>query len=263
LPAGISILDGRQAFVFCTIVLIVMCAGTCVRLAKLPSFRQYGPFMGVLNVWMLLNILTLTINTGSRSYFWIYVSATPVLWLLYLLAARNLYLKTFSGYPGISMVGKWTLYAGGIAAIVAAVVSLLFPGTPITASRTLTVVTTVDQCLLCGISLFLLLLLGVMARYPVAIQTNIGVHCVALNAILFTQSFFLIVDQFTAFRYAARVNILAGAASALCCLFWALMLSPNGDKVKRPVRKLPATVETRLLGQLESLNGMLLRTVRK
>jgi hypothetical protein len=264
LPTGSSIFGGQQAFILFTVLLIVFCCAAILRLVFLPSHREYRPFLGVLIFWVFLNFLTLTVDISSRLYFRAYIITTPILWILYLLVARNLYQKIFSRYPGIATAGRWVLYMAGTAVAAVAVYSLFFSHGPLWQGRTLITLGFLDRCLLCGFAFFLLLLVSVISRYPITIQRNIAIHCLVFSSILFFQAVLLVADQWTAFRNTMALNTLSAALSSAFVFAWAWRLNQEGDISTVRIRHgLDPALEGRLLGQLDTLNGILLRAARK
>jgi hypothetical protein len=264
LSAAFSSFNAQQAFLLCTYFVLASCAAAAARLVLLPSARDYQPFLGLLATWAVFCVLTVAVPVTSKLYFRIYEVAAPVSWVLYLFVARNLYQKIFKYYRGIAAVGRWSLYAGLFCVCAAAIGSVVFSQGRFSSSRTFTMITMIDRCLLFGLSLFLLILVSVMSRYPISIQRNIGIHSLLFSLILFSQSISLIGDQWTSFHHTLTWNAITAGFDAICLSAWALLLTREGDTAIVRVRQhLDPALETRLLGELDALNGILLRAVRK
>jgi hypothetical protein len=114
------------------------------------------------------------------------------------------------------------------------------------------------------LAFFLVLLVLVMIRYPISIPQNIAVHSFFFSSILFSQSVFQVADQWTFYHYSAYCNTLAAAFDAVLVTAWALLLTSAGDHAIIRIRqRIKPETELHLLGQLDTLNGILLRAARK
>jgi hypothetical protein len=234
------------------------------RFALLSARRTYWYFLGIFVLWAAANLLPLFETSSSKSYFWFYICSTPFLWILYLTAAFFLYRSVFTDYPGIASLGKWAVSAATIAILAAGVASLLFSRRLFSPGQLYTVVTMIDRSLLAGLSLFFILLVSILSRYPISVGRNLAANCILFSAILLVQALQSVGDQLTAHRFTDVTNAIASLVTAVLCLLWARMLSPEGDRtIVRVRQRIDPALEYRLLGQLNSINGILLRAGRK
>jgi hypothetical protein len=263
LASEINIFDARQAFIFCTVLLTVAIATAGCRVLVVSSRRAYWFFAGIFLLWGFGNLLVLT-NPPPLIYFWFYAGATSVLWILYLVSAYHLYKNVFSDYPGIASLGTWTVLTAGASILIVALLSVLSSRSLSYPGLLYTQVTLIDRSLVVGLALFLLLLVSIMSRYPIEVRRNLVVHCVAFSSVLFFQALLSIGDQWTAHHHTAEMNNACSIVSAVVFFLWARLVSRSGDiTVMRFRRHLNPALETRLLGQLSSINGILLRAGRK
>jgi hypothetical protein len=121
-----------------------------------------------------------------------------------------------------------------------------------------------DRCVLFGIAFFLVLLVSVMIRYPISIAKNIAVHCISFSSILLSQTVFQVADQWTLYHYVPFWNTLTAGFDAVLIGAWAVFLTDAGDTAIIRIRQnIRPDTEIHLLGQLDALNGILLRAARK
>ncbi len=230
----------------------------------LPAAKDYSVFIWLLVCWLGICLFTLGVPLSSSLYFFIYLLAAPLTWLLYLLAARYLYLRVFDRYPGIAFAGRSSLWIAASAVPISAIVSIFLSPGRLTKGLTFSVITLLDRGVLFGIAFFLLLLVSVMVRYPISISQNIAIHSLVLAAVLLSQSLLQIADQWAAYRYTAYTNILAAAFDTVLACAWAFLLTNAGDSAVIRIRQnIKPEAEVHLLGQLDALNGILLRAARK
>lgn len=256
----------QQAFFLCTFFFVVSCATAAVRLLWLSSVRQYRPFLGVFVIWAAFSVVAISVPVSSRLYFQIFCYGTPLVWLVYLFVARKLYQEIFDRYRGIAFAGRWCIYLAAFLLFASGVSSVVFSRGHISPSVTFATIIFIDRCLLFGISFFLLLLVGVIIRYPISIQKNLVVHCLCFSAILFFQSICQVAQQWTLYSHTITMlwNTLAAAFDTVCVSTWVLLLTKAGDNTVVRIRQhIQPEMEIHLLGQLDALNGMLLRAARK
>jgi hypothetical protein len=90
------------------------------------------------------------------------------------------------------------------------------------------------------------------------------VHAFFFSSILFSQALVQAVDQLTGYKFTPYCNTVASGFDAILVSAWAISLTSLGDtaiiRVRQHIR--PET-EVHLLGQLDALNGILLRAARK
>jgi hypothetical protein len=254
----------RQAFFLCTLFSAISFAAAAVRLAFLSSARQYRPFIGILVLWSAIAVVAISVNVRSKLYFQIFWYATPVSWLLYLFVARDLYQRIFDKFRGIAFAGRTCLYLSAAFLLASQIASVMFSQGRINPSFGFAAIAFVDRCVLFGVSFFLLLLVGVIVRYPISIQKNLVVNCLAFSAVLFVQSMFQVADQWTLYAHSSLWNTMAAAFETVCVSAWALLLSKAGDTTIVRIRQhLKPELEAHLMGQLNAFNGVLLRATRK
>jgi hypothetical protein len=267
LLTGFESFDVRQAYIWCTAFSAVAFALTAARVRFLPAASDYGLFSWMLSAWCCIAVFSIAVPLTSHFYFIIFLLLVPASWLLYLLTARKLYQRVFSGYPGIAFAGRSSLWIVSIAVPLVVAVSIYFsPGiVPATFwAAVLAIVLLLDRFALFAIAFFLLLLVSVITRYPISIPKNVAIHSFFFGFVLFSQTVAQVADQWTSYRYTSYFNVLVAGCDAIIVTAWALLLTNAGDNSFIRVRpNIKPESELHLLGQLDSLNGILLRAVRK
>lgn len=254
----------RQAFVWFTVFSAIACAMAAVRVRLLPASREYRLFFWLLVSWFGLCLFTVSIPLASPLYFYIFMTLAPLTWLLYFCIAKLLYKQVFTKYPGIAFAGRSCLWIAAAGVVVTVTFNNIYSPTSLGRNMIYTTVITLDRCVLFGISFFLVLLVSVMVRYPISIPQNIAIHSGFFGSILFSQTLFQVADQWTLFHYSAYCNTLTAGFDAVLVTAWALLLTPAGDTaIIRIRRRIRPETERQLLGQLDALNGILLRAARK
>jgi hypothetical protein len=264
LAPEIAMFGGHQAFIVCTFVSSAAIVYASVRVSVLSSLRIYWFFLGIFALWSTVNVLYLSADPQSTIYFWSFCITTFILWFFYLVAAQGLYSNVFRGYPGIASVGKWIVIAASLCILLTGATNYYLSRRLASPSWLYTTVTMIDRSLLMGLAFFLVLLVSIMARYPISIPRNLVVHSVAFSGILLIQALVSLVDQWTAHQFTIELNNFSSLISGIAMFSWAWFLSRRGDLTHvRTRQRLDPEVEFRLLGQLDSINGILLRAGRK
>lgn len=224
-----------------------------------PAFFVYLLSQGVL-------IATFTFyGATSAFYAWVFVVAYPVTWIVYCLMVRELYNHIFSSYPGIAMFGRWSIYLALIVAVAASVISRIVTRGALAHKRGgLIPLEFAGRSVVFGLAILIILLLLVMSHYPLRLHQNVVVNCMLFSALLLNEAGVLLAEHLTGLRNTISIDIGMMIFNACCFAAWALLLSPEGKtRIIRIRRGFSASEESRLLGQLDSLNAIGLRASRK
>lgn len=262
--AELESISVRQAFIWCTVFTAVLCALAAVRVRLLPAAKEYGLFVWLFVSWSCISAATVGVPLASALYKYIFLVSVPLSWVLYFCTARHLYQKIFTNYPGIAFAGRSALWVSAAIVVVGVVVSTAFSPGVMTERHVFAALLLLDRFVLFGIALFLVLLVSIMIRYPISIPKNIAVHAFFFSSILFSQMLVQIADQWTEYRFTPYFNTLVAGFDAILIGTWAISLTNAGDaaiiRVRQHIRR---EAEIHLLGQLDALNGILLRAARK
>jgi hypothetical protein len=204
---------------------------------------------------------------GPRTapYYRIWISTEPVLWLSYVLVVFELYRLFLGHYRGIYSVGRWFFF-GSVAT--SAIISALTVLPTISVARIKQPLVyyygLAERGIGTSLGIFLLLLLILIAWFPVPLSRNLLTHCVVYAVFFFINNIVTLYRQVSLTHTDFVVN-LCKLSIALACLFcWAFFLSRRGeDRIASLHLGRSPLQEKHLLGQLEGLNDTLLRTARK
>ena len=227
--------------------------------ALYPAFFGY-----LLSQAVLLSVLGL-VGVSSIIYRWVFIFAYPVIWLIYCMMTRELYTQIFSKYPGIAMLGRWSVYLAVVLACAAAIVSgLATRGVLVKKSAFMIPVEVTGRNVVFGLALSIIVLLLLISRYPIQLHRNVLVNCIAFSALLLGESAEMLMDHLTNLRHTVILDVTLMAFNIACFIVWGFLLSPQGARQIIHIRRgFTANDERRLLGQLESLNALGVRAARK
>jgi hypothetical protein len=227
--------------------------------AAYPAFFVYLLSQGVV-------IATSTLyGSGSAFYAWIFFVAYPVTWIVYCLMVRELYNHIFSSYPGIAMFGRWSIYIALVLAVAASAISRIVTRGALAHKRGgLIPLEFAGRSVVFGLAVLIILLLLVISHYPLRLHQNVVINCILFSGLLLCEAGVLLVDHLTGLRHTLNIDIAVMIFNSCCFAAWALLLSPEGKtRIIRIRRSFSASEESRLLGQLDSLNAIGLRASRK
>ncbi len=253
----------QQAYVWCTAIAALVFLIGAVRIRMLPMGSEYGTLVWLLAAFCVVGVFAVGMPPSSTFYFRVFFVIIPLTWILYFAAARDLYQKIFKEYPGIAFAGRSSLWTAAVLMIVSVGLTLVYSHGALR-NNFLNAVLLAGRCVLFSIAFFLILLVSVMIRYPIAIPRNVAVHSIFFSALLFSESLLQVADQWTSYHSTLYFNAATSALDAVIVTGWILTLSDVGDtaivRIRQHIR--PET-EMELLGQLDALNGILLRAARK
>jgi hypothetical protein len=199
------------------------------------------------------------------AYYGIWVSTQPILWLSYILVVFELYSLVLKHYRGIYSVGRIFFFVAVATstAISALTVSVTTTGA-LVKNPLLYYYALAERGIVTSLAIFLLLLMVLVAWFPVPLSRNLLIHCSVYTAYFFALN---VIDLFWHLSglQASYWSNMARYVVALGCYFcWAFLLSPSGEDRTASLHLGRSPLEEkRLLGQLEGLNATLLRTARK
>jgi len=261
--AFLKSISGQQAFNFFTLLSATSFLVAAVRIRRLPKSREYRPLFWLMIAWVGLYLFVVNVWVESPLYEKFYPIVVPVTWILYVFVARDLYKKVFARYPGIVVAGRWCVYTSVICSVIV-LFSTIPPASASFEQGPLSWSISFDRNVVFGISLALLLLIAVMSWYPLTMEKNIAVHSFYFGAILLIQAAAQLADQSTGYRNELFWNTLAAGLTAASVIYWIFSLTQSGDTAIVCIRRnINPALEVRLLGQLDALNGILLRAARK
>jgi len=230
-------------------------AGVLARLVFSGLFRTYRFFTGYLIAVGAQMAAPWIWNESSPAYFRAYLTTESVLLCFYALVVMELYSLVLKGQPGIATVAKRYVCFGLAGAVFLSLLLVEWEQAP---GQYLERFLIVERTIVSSILFFLLSITAFLAYYPVRLTRNTVFYSIGY-AIYFTckAAALFVWNQR---RNTEALDHLALAISTACLLFWAVVLSWEGEAKTTVVghRWAPGDDE-RLLRQLESLNASLVR----
>jgi len=227
--------------------------------------RIYRFFFASLVFALLRSAALFPFGTRNVTYYRIWVSTEPILWLSYILIVFELYSLVLKQYRGIYSIGRMFFFPAVAFATVISALTVLPTMSGALATHPLRYYYSLaERGIVTSLAVFLLLLLAMVTWFPVPLSRNLLIHCSVYTAYFFAVN---VIDLYwhlsgveaTYWRNMARYSVALG-----CYFCWAFFLSRSGEDRTASLRLGRSPLEEkRLLGQLEGLNATLLRTARK
>ncbi len=246
---------------------IALLAVLVCRLAQAGLARRYVWFCGLLCVHLTQSLVVATLrpNPNMQWYAEFYLLTQPLLWFFYIVTVLELYGGILRDHPGIATLGRRTLMAGLVIAVVVSGLTLQADLQGLSDnSRILVYYGVVERGILFSLVIFLVIMLLFLARYPVPLKRNLAVHAIVYSVFFLTSALALFVMNVTGFEIRRVVSTALLAIADACLVAWLVLLRPAGEEQTVVLRQsLTPQDEVRLLEQLEALNASLSRSLRK
>jgi hypothetical protein len=218
-------------------------------------FFAFLVFRFVEGVWAL------TLDIRSDLYMYTWTLTRPVFWAFYILVVVE-----FSKFVLLSYKGLYTVFRTGMLVSVAVgtvvsgltLIPKITPALP-QKSRILWLLMSTERGIEFALAVFILLLLLIISRYPVALSRNVRAHAVIYSAFFTADAMGLIVRTFFGLKFSTEVSIISSVVEASALICWLLVLSPAGEIVVKTEASVSRAREERLLAQLDAINTTLLR----
>jgi hypothetical protein len=202
---------------------------------------------------------------GPNLYGWIWVATQPLVWVFYVLVVLELYTLVLQNYKGIASLGRWVMLAGLTVGLLVSALSLSADlSNPTEAFPILRVFFVIDRGLSSSLVIFLLIITGFLAWYPVPLSRNLVVHCAVYAVYFLSLSMVVLVRNLVGANVMGIVNVAQLSIELACLMVWLFLLNRAGESKTVRVRPQPTPEdEQALVEQLEAINSTLLRAARK
>ena len=236
-------------------------AGVAIRLLQLGLHRTYRWFFLYWTLSLVRSLILYPLDIRGQVYFRVWKWTEPVIWLLQILVVLELYHLVLRPYRGIYSLGRWFFwFAVGVAvAVASASVARAWEPRP---PREIFFL--IHGGIQAALAIFILLLIGFIAFYPMPLARNLIVHCCVYGIYFFSQSAVVFMRFLNVSAPIPAVSSIYMAVGIGCQLAWMLLLSRKGEE-ETTTLGLHARPEDqkRLLEQLNALNATLLHTAKK
>jgi hypothetical protein len=199
---------------------------------------------------------------ANNAYGWIWALSEPVMWILRILVALELYSLVFQNHKGIASLGRWTVIAGLSIAVVLSSITL-----PSELSHSAEKYVILRWCSLAergvdaSLVVFLLFITAFPAWFPVPLNRNVVLYSMvyALYFIVGT-----LAELATNLGGLATWNVVSLGVKGLdlaCLALWIVFLNRAGEAKTVVFRQTwTARHEELLMGQLAAINASLMRS---
>lgn len=255
---GASI-DSALSYVFLVSVLLLV-----GRLVVLQLFRTYPLFLAFVCVNGLQAAAEVYLGTSNVLYFYTYACLEPIHILLSVLVVWELFSVIFRNYAGLRSLSRWVMGGAGVIALLGFVLSIAGRGSIIHGSGYLRFLVRFERGVAFGLVIFIILMLYFISRYPIKLPRNNVTHSIIYSIWFLGDAAILLASSFLPSGYGLRaVNDGLLVFDIGCYLGWTLLLSKDGEYQEARVRRdISPETEKALIGELDTLNEMLLRAGR-
>ena len=199
----------------------------------------------------------------GTTYQYIFLVATPIVWVLAYVVVLELYRLVLEDYPGIASAGRKAVsWALALAVVVSAAYAIPDFNKTVGHSRITYVYVVLERSTVLGILLFLVLIQLFLFRYRLRLSPNRMVYATGY-AIYFALTMALdTVVAALGVVAALSLNLWVNVAASVLLLAGAVLLSHKGE-VKPRLEAVDSSAErARLQQQLADINQMLSRAAR-
>jgi hypothetical protein len=243
---------------------------TAGKLYKSGLHRRYRVFFAYFLFRVPNATIPLFLDVKSHAYFYIWILSEPLIWMFYVWVVLELCRLMLERHPGLYTLGKWAMFAGMGISVTIAVLSILpkFKAAPAQVSISLSTsivwyVYAADRGVTFCMVIFLLLMLLLLSRYPVALSRNVVVHASLYTLFFLSNALSTLLATLFGLDSFAAVDAASMGVSALCVWAWFFFLTPQGEEARVNIPHFAPENEERILYQLDLLNSTLLRVAHK
>jgi hypothetical protein len=250
---------------FLQVLSLLLSVAMAAKLFTTGLYQRYRVFFFYFLFRVLNTSSPLLFDTNSDTYAYIWAWSEPFVLLFYILVVIELYRLVLERYPGLYTAGRWAMYASVAISVTISVLSLLPKLTPATPQHTrkLAYFFVTERGVDTALAVFIILLLLFLSRYPIKLSRNARVHAVIYCVFFLSNTLGLLMRGLFGMRVADTVNTAFTMINVGSVLAWLILLSPAGEEVHAPQKRVASDHERRLLTQLDTLNATLLRVSRQ
>jgi hypothetical protein len=236
-----------------------------VRLYQLGLHRAYRFFFLYLVVQVLRSAALFPFRPNTKLYGDIYLISGTVILVLFVAIAIELYGVVLADRRGIASLGRWAII---IALGLSVGASLLFMAVDLSGtagkSPILFYFNVVHRVVASTLLFFLLLITAFLLWFPVPLKRNAVVYCLGYAIYFLAVSSTVLLMNVAGVEFARIASVGQLAVATGCAVVWIFALNRQGesDKIVVGHQWSPEQAE-RLIGQLNSMNTVLLRTARR
>ena len=235
------------------------------RLYQTRLHRVYRWFFASVSFETVRVAVMSSIDIRTNLYAELYFTTQPITWILYLLVLLELNQAALRNHPGVASFGRkfvgWALIGATAASLASLFVDL---SSRSTGSAYVSTFLLIERLVMLSLFLFLLLLTGFLAYFPIPVNRNLVIHARIFAIFFFVKTLVLIFRNMIAGEMIYPINTAVQVLSLVCLSGWITLLSEKGEHVAAPSSRWrdPAS-EERVLAQLDAINQTLLSSAKK
>ncbi len=205
------------------------------------------------------------VHFATNAYAWVWAPTQIVLWFFYIVVVLEVYSLVLQNYKGIASLGRWVLMGGLLISLVVSSLSLWTDlSNPSEQFPRILLVLAIDRGIVSSLVIFLLVITGLLAWYPVPLSRNVVVHCVAYAVYFLPLALAVLLRNLTGSGTTQVVNIVQSCITIACLAVWIAFLNREGEsRMFRMLRRPAVHDEEILVENLAAINSTLLRAARK
>ena len=240
------------------------CALTVVRLCasglstRYRIFTLYFVFTAMDQVWPTFFL------PNSVAYFYLWIVTEPVSRVFCVFGVLELYRLMLERYRGLYSLGRWVMYGASLISVAVSILMLLPRITPAMAQKSvyLGYAYAFNRGVDFSLTIFILLILVFISQYPVSLSRNMVVHASLYSIYFLSSGTYSLVRRAIGGGSANVLNLVFSGIVAACTLAWFVLLTPKGEEAKAARIHFSPDYEARVLGKLEALNQIMLKSAK-
>jgi hypothetical protein len=236
-----------------------------IRLFTSGLVRSYRWFTLLVFADLVFAILFQTVQNGTNQYAEFYFAAQPIQWIIYIGVIFELYSLVLREHVGILAFGrKWLIRALGIAALFS--VSTLFINlqAPEVGHPFLDSFHMVERLVDIFLVLFLILLITVLAWFPIQLKSNIIVLCSVFGVRMLSRAGIILARNILGLTAASMLRNIPEFLTLATTIALVLFFRPSGESSRLRIgHQWNHADEARILAQLDAINASLLRSTKE
>ena len=244
-------------------IFLISISGHLLLLAKLyftRLYRIYCWFTLYLAFQLVTTVVLMLLNPRTNAFGYVWIPARLGVYVLYFLVVYELYALVLKDYPGIQRLGQRAM-------LVAVAVSLLVSGSSLIVDMNanpdpypiLKLVYTFGRGVTFSLVLFIAMMVGFLAYFPVPLKSNVVTHAALNVAYFLATSLGVFYRNMVGQGIARTLSMTLGALTAALLYCWFFRLSLAGEeRVQSAGIRWDRGAEMHLLDQLKTINNSLL-----
>jgi hypothetical protein len=240
------------------------CALTVIKLFTTGLYRKYPVFTGYFLFAAADQVWPVLLSQKSLAYFWLFVVTEPLSRIFFIFAVLEFYRLMLEKHPGLYSLGRWVLYGGSLVSVTVSILLLLPHITPAMTQRSvhLGYIYAFDRGVDFSLTVFVLLALLFISQYPVTLSRNMLAFAGLYSVYFLSNGTYSFVRR-VVWKHSAPVpDVIFSGIVAACCVAWFFLLTRKGEEVPGTRLRFSEAYEARLLGKLDSLNQILLKSTK-